>query len=231
MDIKIKMQHSKNQGMSLIELAVILIIIGLLIAGIISGKNLIESSKNSQLTIEIRNFKQAILSFYMIYQEYPGDFSTAYNNFGSKCSESAEDCNGNGNGIIEINKGEHFRANQHLSLAKLWRGSYNGIDQYILSSYNNNIYFPPSKCPDDIKDFGKNCHLLGGKSNTEMAGIKPLTAYKIDKKIDDAAPKTGVLRFHATQYVTEQSCGDHHYLINQDILGCNLIYPIDITEH
>ena len=226
-----KINCEYNRGFSLIELSIVLIVIGLLIAGIITGKKLIESAEINRLIVETRNFKQAVITFHMTYQAYPGDFADAHNSFGDKCDAVPENCNGDGNGIIEVTKGEHFRANQHLALARLWVGNYNGTSDHIVSAYHGNYYFPPSECSPAATDIGSNCHLLGGPGDPQMPGIRAVIAYRIDKKFDDSLPKTGRIRFKANSNVTETSCGNTEYLINQGTLGCNLFYPLDIIEY
>ena len=58
---------------SLIELSIILIIIGLLIAGIIDRTSLIESTKIVKFTREINNWKQAVNTFYALKGQLPGN--------------------------------------------------------------------------------------------------------------------------------------------------------------
>ena len=58
---------------SLIELSIVLIIIGLLVAGIIGGTSLIENAKIIKFTREINDWKQAVNTFYALKGRLPGD--------------------------------------------------------------------------------------------------------------------------------------------------------------
>ena len=62
-----------NKAFSLIELSIVLIIIGLLVVGITSGQNLIESAKVRKVINEINSWKQAVYSFEVIKNRLPGD--------------------------------------------------------------------------------------------------------------------------------------------------------------
>ena len=59
---------------SLIELSIVLIIIGLLIAGITGGASLIESAKIQSVINELTTYKQAIYTFKSLKDRLPGDF-------------------------------------------------------------------------------------------------------------------------------------------------------------
>ena len=58
---------------SLIELSIVLIIIGLLVAGVTGGASLIESAKNRAFINEMNSYKQAFLAYYAQTGNYPGD--------------------------------------------------------------------------------------------------------------------------------------------------------------
>ena len=64
---------NNNKAFSLIELSMVLIIIGLLVAGITGGQSLIESARKRKLIEEIHSYKQAVYSFYLLYDRLPGD--------------------------------------------------------------------------------------------------------------------------------------------------------------
>ena len=66
---------NSNKAFSLIELSIVLIIIGLLVAGITGGKSLIENAKNRALINEIRGWKQAVNAFYLLKERLPGDLN------------------------------------------------------------------------------------------------------------------------------------------------------------
>ena len=59
---------------SLIELSIVLIIIGLLVAGITGGASLIESAKIQSLINELTTYKQAVYTFKSMKDRLPGDF-------------------------------------------------------------------------------------------------------------------------------------------------------------
>ena len=62
-----------NKAFSLIELSIVLIIIGLLVAGITGGQSLIESAKVRKVINEINSWKQAVYSFEVIKNRLPSD--------------------------------------------------------------------------------------------------------------------------------------------------------------
>ena len=74
-------KNSKNTktsnffAFSLIELSIVLIIIGLLVAGITGGASLIESAKIRAFINEISSFKQAVHTFYASKDRLPGDLN------------------------------------------------------------------------------------------------------------------------------------------------------------
>ena len=72
---------SKKSAFSLIELSIVLIIIGLLIAGITGGASLIKSSELRSIMGEARGYAVSVNSFFTQYDQYPGD---AYVNVGKE---------------------------------------------------------------------------------------------------------------------------------------------------
>ena len=65
--------NNNNKAFSLIELSIVLIIIGLLVAGIIGGQSLIESAKIKNLANEIDGWRKALLIFKAKNGRWPGD--------------------------------------------------------------------------------------------------------------------------------------------------------------
>ena len=71
---------SKKSAFSLIELSIVLIIIGLLIAGVTGGASLIKSSQLRSVMGEARGYAVAVNAFYSQFNGLPGDFPTAIGN-------------------------------------------------------------------------------------------------------------------------------------------------------
>lgn len=117
-------RHNKqNRGFTLVELSIVIIIIGFLIAGVAAGQSLIKQAQLNSLIDDITEMNTAIHTFKMTYGYLPGDFpnATAYwpseacYNFGSIS------CNGNGNGLIDY---EDSFAWDHLNQAKIMLSTY-----------------------------------------------------------------------------------------------------------
>ncbi len=76
---------SKALAFSLIELSIVLIIIGLLVAGVTGGKSLIESARQRAFINELSRLKQATFSFRTAKDRLPGDVNNlGRNGSGSK---------------------------------------------------------------------------------------------------------------------------------------------------
>jgi len=111
----------KQSGFTLIELAIVLVIIGLLLGGVLKGQELINSAKVKNMANDFRNIQVQIYSYQDKFRALPGDDKAAKEHVGSTAT------NGNGNGIIEGKydalSGESFQVWQQLRLAGLATGS------------------------------------------------------------------------------------------------------------
>ena len=68
---------SKALAFSLIELSIVLIIIGLLVAGVTGGASLIQSAKTRALINELNGYKQAVYTFKAAKDRLPGDLNSS----------------------------------------------------------------------------------------------------------------------------------------------------------
>ena len=73
--IIIKICREGRDAFSLIELSIVFIIIGLLIAGITGGASLIENAKIQNTINELQLYKQAVYTFKSIKDRLPGDLN------------------------------------------------------------------------------------------------------------------------------------------------------------
>jgi prepilin-type N-terminal cleavage/methylation domain-containing protein len=136
------------RGFSLVELSIVLVILGLLTGGILTGRNLIRAAELRSVITDIQRYQTAIYTFRDAYSGLPGDIRNATDFWGeahadpTTCatteSTSALTCNGNGDGKLSNTVGhahETFRAWQHLANAGMAEGSYAGISLNTTSAY------------------------------------------------------------------------------------------------
>ncbi len=114
----------RNQsGFTLIEIAIVLVIIGLLLGGILKGQELINSAKVKNLASDFKNVPVFIYGYQDKFKALPGDDALAATHL---ATTGVTVTNGNGNGIIEGNwnaaSGESFNFWQHIRLAGLAPG-------------------------------------------------------------------------------------------------------------
>ncbi|NPA51548.1 MAG: prepilin-type N-terminal cleavage/methylation domain-containing protein [Aquificae bacterium] len=100
------MKTFSKRGFTLIELAIVLIIIGLIIGMVFKGRQLIENAKVKSLASQYNKIYAAALTFYDRYGFWPGDGCTSPN------PADVTECTGTKNGRLEYN--DEKRAFWHL---------------------------------------------------------------------------------------------------------------------
>ncbi len=123
-------RHSKKSAFTLIELSIVLIIIGLLVAGVTGGASLIRSAQLRSVMSEARGFNVAVNAFVVQYDELPGDYGTPIG------SSDFGDADGQINYVDTqtalISVGEGINAWHHLA-------DSNTIDESLTALTSNDI--------------------------------------------------------------------------------------------
>ena len=138
-----------QQGFSLIEMSVVLAVVGLLLGGILVGKDIARGAQVTATYGEATSLQNALSTFMEIYGSIPGDMIDATNQWGStgaSCetteSTTFATCDGNGDGRIYAGEAgtfyEVFAAFKHLSNAELIQGRYTGVSSPASTADSDN---------------------------------------------------------------------------------------------
>lgn len=84
----------QQSGFTLVEIAIVLVIIGLLLGGVLKGQELINSAKVKNMATDFRNIPVFVYGYQDKFKRLPGDDSAATTNVGAHA-------NGDGNGVID----------------------------------------------------------------------------------------------------------------------------------
>lgn len=207
----------KNNGFSLVELSIVLVILGLLVGGVLGGRSLIKAAELRSISQEYEQWLIAVNSFKDKYRNIPGDTLDATRFWSGTW-------NGDGNGRVDdaaapSTTGEIFTFWQQLALAGLINGDFTGIagpggggpDFYMDSFPGENV--PASRytgggwsiisvnageayTPDYYNlDYGHMFQVGAKIPGYEMGDplLTPEDAWNIDRKMDDGEPAKGMV--------------------------------------
>lgn len=175
----------KQVGFTLIELAIVLVIIGLLLGGVLKGQELINSAKVKNMASDFRNIQVQVYSYQDKFRALPGDDKAATTHVGATN-------NGDGDGVIEgawnATSGETFNFWQHIRLAGLATGSTVLTDAtYSPTNTEGGAIGVQSNPQNTITG-------LSGSYAVCSTGVLGKFAKQLDSALDDGNVETGSMR-------------------------------------
>ncbi len=174
----------KESGFTLIELAIVLVIIGLLLGGVLKGQELINSAKVKNMANDFKNIQIQIYSYQDKFRALPGDDKAASANLGVDTTT-----NGTGDGVIggawDADSGETFNLWLHLRKAGLATGSTNVAAANYSPKNTEGGRIGVQSNPD------KTINGLAGSYAVCSEGILGKFAKQLDVSLDDGDTATG----------------------------------------
>ncbi len=179
----------KQSGFTLVEIAIVLVIIGLLLGGVLKGQELINSAKVKNIANDLRAVSTFIYAYQDKFKALPGDDRIADTHVASPAAN-----NGNGdariNGAWNAAAGESFLFWQHVRMANLASGTTNTADaEYMPRNADGG---PLGITGDPVSTVVPNPWPANFYVCT--AGIQGRFARQIDTTIDDGNGTTGTVR-------------------------------------
>jgi prepilin-type N-terminal cleavage/methylation domain-containing protein len=193
--------RKQQSGFTLIEIAIVLVIIGLLLGGVLKGQELITSARVRNLISTQDGIKAAYFGFQDRYRGLPGDYSGP-NAQANIPNMPGATFGGNGDGRI-LNQGgtsEQVLAWMHMSHAGFLTGNYRMAAINEAPAANNTPQNPYNAFLEIIHD---NVYsIVTGdppvvvRLNVKTGNQIPVEIMtEVDRKVDDANAGRGTLRF------------------------------------
>lgn len=241
-------QRNARSGFTLIELSIVLVIIGLVIGGVLVGKDLIAASELRATVSQLEKFRTATTTFKLKYNALPGDMLpanaaqfglfTITGNCGNSCPFN--------NGLIGYGGApdivyESYVFWAHLTQANLISEGLDssalqitsgGADEGVLGWQKKTLpsikYLPNQywqmELPHQSYRVLPNCVVSYTNENQIGmfgASISPLQAYALDSKIDDGKPNTGKVFDLSGPDAGWQATPTDGYCTHSGVNGCD----------
>ena len=195
--------RQRQMGFTLVEIAIVLVIIGLLLGGVLKGQELVNSAKVKNIANDFRSISTFVYAYQDKYKALPGDDPLVVNHVGTTgsanatlCTASPSPCAGDAriNGAWNASATtESFLFWNHVRAANLASGT---------TDITNNEYLPRNADGGPLGITGDpvftgtptwvaNLYICS-------AGIQGRYARQLDTTIDDGNTSTGTLRVLGT---------------------------------
>ena len=233
----------RQHGFTLVEIAIVLVVIGLLLGGILKGQDLLNGARVRNLADMNAGIQAAYYGFIDRYRQVPGDMTAAA--AAAAIGDATITVGGNANGRIDAaDWGEASALWVHLTRAGLLQGSYDG-GATSATRYREPVVAPQNAFNGymllgQTRDYSTN----GGAPTAAQAvrlglvlgdNLPVHIARELDLKIDDQRPLTGALRFTGTTTFSHRGVSEattlcmtsattNEYDIAGDAQQCNLVY-------
>lgn len=203
----------KQRGFTLVEIAIVLVIIGLLLGGILKGQELITSARVRNIADQNSGVQAAYYGFIDRYRQVPGDWNAT----NAAQAIPTVTTGGDDSGRLDGTNAwvEALALWEHLSKAGFIQGSYPGGSAQPTSAsnsaprnaFNGYLFLFRTADYDDPGTPVERLNLVLGE------GIPVNVLRELDLKVDDGLPESGVIRHAVASGATFSTLG-------QSIAGC-----------
>lgn len=214
--VKTQLTHDRSQaGFTLVELAIVMIIIGLLIGGILKGQELIANAQITATSSQVKAIEAAMTTFRDSYDAVPGDMAAPGNRLPNcvavPCTQA-----GNGDnrvnsvapGAVQVTTNENATFWTHLAAADMIGGV--SSTSTVVTGWGGQL--PAAEVGGGFTvGFAGNAGAVVAPAGNLVAGhylalqfapntaigaaaglsLSPTQAARIDRKLDDGVPDTG----------------------------------------
>ncbi|HKO88735.1 MAG TPA: prepilin-type N-terminal cleavage/methylation domain-containing protein [Burkholderiales bacterium] len=195
-----------QKGFTLVEIAIVLVIIGLLLGGVLKGQELINSAKVKNFANDFRNVPLYIYAYQDKFRALPGDDTNVTTHVTGSTEATTPGTTGNGN--IEGNWDSQTATDesalfwQHVRLAGLTTGGTSpATDGYYPTNADGGRVGVESRASDFISG-------LNGAYLVCSTGIQGKFAKQLDVTMDDGVHNTGSMQIVATNHTRGQAAGN-----------------------
>ena len=233
----------RQHGFTLVEIAIVLVVVGLLLGGILKGQDLVDGARVRNLADMNAGIQAAYYGFVDRYRQVPGDMRAAA--AASVLGDASITAGGNANGRIDAGNWREASALWvHLTRAGFLQGSYDGgatsATRYRVATVAPQNAFNGYMLLGRTRDYSTTAGAPTATRAVRLGlvlgdNIPVDIARELDLKIDDQRPLTGALRFTGTTTFSHRgvsgattacmtSATTNEYDIAGDAQGCNLVY-------
>lgn len=241
----------KTSGFTLVELAIVMVVIGLLISGILNGRQLIETARIAATIKEVNATRAAFNTFQDRFLSMPGDMSTATTRLAG-CNSTSFCQNGDGNSMVGMGsypglsavvsgQAETVQFWKHLAMADLITGidpTANWASPELGKTHPTaaikggyEFFYDPSfygRWPAHVLRLNA-LILVTGTGTAGIGSVSPHVAAQFERKMDDGNAGTGnlIVWEHGNLGCDDLADGTKGQAEASTDIACTLMFKMD----